>query len=69
MGGRGESTSDALVICESEPKFRRFRAEADDVSQGGGRVIGLGFAASLYPLFPGRWREDRFSEGGVVDFV
>ena len=69
MGGHGEGTSDALVICETEPKFRRFGAEADDVSQGGGRVIGLGFAASLYRLFPWRLREDRFKEGGEADFV
>ena len=69
MGGRGEGTSDSLVICESEPKFMRFGAEADDVSQGGGRVIGLGFVASLYCLFPGRLREDRFNEGCVADFV
>ncbi len=69
MGGRGEGTSVALVIWESEPKFKRFLAEADDVLQGGGRVIGLGFAASLYRLFPGGSREDRFNEGGVADFV
>ena len=69
MGGRGEGTSDSLVICESEPKFRPFAAETDDVSQGGGRVIGLGFEASLYRLFPGRLREDRFHEGGVADFL
>ena len=56
-------------FCESEPKFRRFGAGADDVSQGGGRVIGLGFAASLYRLFPGRVREDCFNEGGIADFV
>ena len=69
MGGREEGTSDSLVIYEPEPEFRRFGAEADDVSEGGGRIVGLGFAASLYRLFPGRLREDRFNKGDVADFV
>ncbi len=67
--GRGEGTSDALVMCEPKPEFRRFGAEADAVSEVGGRVVGMGSAASLYNLFPGRLREDRFTEGGVADFV
>ena len=48
VGGRREGkSSNTLVICEPEPEFRRFGAEADDVSEGGGRVVGLGFAATV----------------------
>ena len=69
MGGRGEGTSNVLVICEQEPEFKRFGAEADDVSESGRRVIGLGFAASLCVLFPGRLIEDCVNEGGVADLL
>ena len=44
---------------------RRFGAEADDVSESGGRVVGLGFVAGLDRLFPGRLREDCVYEGCV----
>ena len=30
------------LSCEPEPEFRLFGAEADDVPEGGGRVVGLG---------------------------
>ena len=58
-----------MVICEPEPEFGRFGAEADDVSESGGRVVGLGFVAGLDRLFPGRLREDCVYEGGEADFL
>ena len=69
MWGIGEGTSDAVVICEPEPEFRRFGAEADDVSESGGRVVGLGFVTGLDRLFPGRLREDCVDEGGVTGLL
>ena len=58
MWGSWVGISDAMVICEMEPEFRRFGAEADDVPEGGGRVVGLGVVASLDQLFPWKFRED-----------
>ena len=58
-----------MVICEPEPEFRRFGAEADDVSESGGRVVGLGFVTGLDRLFQGRLREDCVYEGCVADLL